>query len=137
MDRFRTGERGCPALVNEVQGIIGSVVDAAGGAESNNDTGWEWVEDLGVGVAGDTRYQADPVTGDVVPNFRDFRHPTQLSKAEIGGHAFDTESDYFLWGVAHEARHWVTSVKVKDGEVTDEHIGPEWERLEDCFDGTN
>ena len=126
MDRFRFGPSGCPILVQKVQDIIGDIVAASG-----SDTGWEWVEELGRGVAGHTEYRWNPRTGAVKPNFEDFRNPTQLSKAERDR---ITENE-FLWGVAHEAKHWVTPVEVRNGEVVDEHYGPDWQRLDDCFLG--
>lgn len=129
MDRFRFGPRSCPALVDKVQDVIGGIVGAAG-----SDTGWEWVEDLGRGVHGHTHIQHNPANGDVVPNFRDHTHPTKLSKAEIGNGSTGRYSDYFLWGVAHEALHWVNPVGVNErGERVEDHLGPDWERLDDCF----
>lgn len=122
MNQFRTGPTGCPNLVNQIQGIIGDIVAEA---ESQEDTGWEWVDDFGVGVVGWTTFEYNTETGEI----RQGTVSTQLSSAERDR---STESD-FLWGVAHEALHWVTAVGVKNGVMSNMHLGGDWQRLDDCF----
>ena len=127
MDRFRYGPEGCPILVGNVQDILGGIVAAAG---SDTDTNWEWVEELGRGVAGNTYYDAHPRTGEIRWDSEN-RPSTELSEAERDR----SPENEFLWGVAHEAMHWVTPVEVRNGEIVDEHYGPDWERLDECFLG--
>ena len=127
MNRFNFGERSCPALVTKVQNTIGSIVAAAAGGDS----GWEWVADITGRKAGDTVIEYNR-TGAVRPKATPDRpNPTHLSAAEIGsGSTGPNYSDYFLWGVAHEALHWVNPVGVdQNGEKDEDHLGPDWKDL--------
>lgn len=61
---------------------------------------------------------------------------TNLSRSEIGGSDFREKTDDFLWGVAHEALHWVTDVEVDaNGDISNEHIGEVWSDLLTCIHG--
>ena len=131
MDRYKIGPRSCPGLVERVKGIIGAIVGAHAGSENS---GWEWVNDLGRGVSGYTAISAHPVTGAVTPSYLFGPNPTQLSKAEIGSGSTGSLTDGFLWAVAHEALHWVTPVGVENGDIKNKHLGSVWQDLTTCFD---
>lgn len=117
MNQFRYGPKGCPLLVDKVQRILRSF-------RSGEDTRWEWTdEDFGRGVAGYTHYEFHPVTGET----RNHRTEISIPEANRSSHRS------FLWGIAHEALHWVNNVGVENGRETERHLGPDWQRLNDCF----
>ena len=97
-------EVGCDALIPEIVAIINDIVAAAG---SDTDTNWWWSEyDYGVGNVGWTRYAAHPIDGRIRWDANN-RPKTYINKWEF--ERVDTAKE-FLFGVAHEARHWKARV---------------------------
>ncbi len=126
MHQFRDGPEGCPALIDEIRGIIQDIIDAA---QSDSDTNWQWVSDYGPGVAGWTYFRASDRTGAIRWD-SSHRPLTQLSEAELER---SQSAGEFLWGVAHEAKHWTTAVEVTNGRITNRHVGADWGVLKECF----